>query len=118
MCAIYESTIWQWALYTYLTFITEQIWLQLCTYMLHCTAFVVHLDPTLVHIQLNGNSVHHTNCLATSKICSVLSRYTTSVKLFARILWIRVAAKPCFKAKLCGMVRNLIGKEKEIIENY
>ena len=38
-----KSTMWQWALYTYLTYITEQIWLPHCTYMFHCTATVVHV---------------------------------------------------------------------------
>ena len=38
-----QSTIWQWALYAYLTYIIEQVCLPHCTYMFHCTATVVHL---------------------------------------------------------------------------
>ena len=33
----------QWVLYTYLTCITEQIWLPHDTYIFQCTATVVHL---------------------------------------------------------------------------
>ena len=38
-----QSTMRQWALYTYLTYITEQIWLPHCKYMFKCTSTVVHL---------------------------------------------------------------------------
>ena len=50
-----QSTMWHGALYTYLTYIIEQIWLPDCTCMFNCTAAVVHLY-TPHYYTYNSNS--------------------------------------------------------------